>query len=253
MTLHELWDDLVPPERRWLSLLIFFSLCAHALFFFIFKIIPPAAGSFPKRPAQVTWLTGDSTTNHLIWLDWRDPSAIALPRSPLPTLRPPSSLPELPDRYEVLTNLSDQAGGRILRDTQATLPERARKEMVAGNVKPTEVKVETPPTPAGTQVEFLGTLAGREISLRKELPQPAVSETLRVTVLNIGVTAGGIVEAVMIEETSLDASVDLLAVNNLRQWRFKPRTNKGAEMDWGRAIIYWDYQNKPRPNLPATP
>ncbi|NJK92002.1 MAG: energy transducer TonB [Blastochloris sp.] len=105
--------------------------------------------------------------------------------------------------------------------------------------------METPPQPAGTRVQFLGALSGREVLTKKDFPQPAVSDVLRVTILNVGVGAEGSVEAVMVEETSLDSAVDQMAVQSIRQWKFKPRSGKA--LDWGRVIVYWDYQNKPRP------
>ncbi|NJK92001.1 MAG: hypothetical protein HC904_09355 [Blastochloris sp.] len=109
MTLHELWDDLVPPERRWLGVLILASLLAHTLFFFIFRIKAPESSSFPLRPAQVFWMStrnSGSLEGNLIWLDWRDPSAIALPKTALPRISPSLPLPELPDRYQNLQALS---------------------------------------------------------------------------------------------------------------------------------------------------
>ncbi|NJQ97384.1 MAG: hypothetical protein HC784_06295 [Hydrococcus sp. CSU_1_8] len=42
-----------------------------------------------------------------------------------------------------------------------------------------------------------------------------------------------------------DLSVVVLGVESIRQWKFKPRSGKA--LDWGRVIVYWDYQNKPGP------
>lgn len=249
MTLHELWDDLVPPERRWLGLLILGSASAHLLFFFIFKIIPPSAAGAPKRPAQVTWVpknTKGQTSNQLIWLDWRDPSALALPRSPLPKLHPKDTLPVIPDRYQTLNKMSQKMDAPFLIDKQLPLAERVILKDELVDTKPDLVQVETPPNPGGTHISFFGALANRQILVRKEFPQPAVTDVLRVTILNLGVSASGGVETIMVEETSLDASIDLLAIKILRQWRFTPLTTKGTELTWGRAVIYWDFQDKTR-------
>jgi TonB family protein len=250
MTLHELWDDLVPPERRWLGLLVFCSIFAHGVFFFIFKITPPGSQGLPRRPSQVTLL---AATPSIIWLDWRDPSSIALPRSPLPRVSPPSEFPGLPDRYTDLSELSGQLQVGSLKDTRVPLSERSTKEFVPETLKPSKVVVENPPSPAGTEIQFLGTLAGREPVFRPELPKPPVSDVLRVTVLNVGINASGTVDAIMVEETSLDTSVDQLAVTTLRQWKFKPRKVQGQEIDWGKVIVYWDYQGKPKPVAPPSP
>jgi hypothetical protein len=253
MTLHELWEDLVPPERRWLGLIIFASLCAHTAFFFIFRIIPPAAQGLPLKPAQITLLS--SEIPNIVWLDWRDPSAIALPRTPLPQLRFPAHSPELPDRYAGLAALSGQVPVGKLVDDRRSLQERSPQDFFSETLHPSLVGVETPPQPGGTELQFLGDLTGREPVFRKEFPQPPVSDVLRVTVLNVGISASGLVEAIMVEETSLDASVDQMAIATLRQWKFKPRLVKvpGREIDWGKVIVYWDYQSKPRPAAPALP
>lgn len=252
MTLHELWDDLIPPERRWLGLFVFGSICAHTAFFFIFKVTVPASQGMPRRPAQVTLLS--STAPNLIWLDWRDPSAIALPRSPLPRILPPSDLPGLPDRYAGLSPLSAEVQVGKLKDVRRSLAEQSPKDSLSV-VSPSRVQVEIPPPLGGTQVQFFGGVAGREAVFRKDFPQPPVSDVLRVTVLNVGINASGSVDAVMVEDTSNDPAVDQLAVTTLRQWKFKPRMgrSRGQEMDWGKVVVYWDYQNKPRPAVPASP
>lgn len=249
MTLHELWDDLIPPERRWLGLLIFGSACAHLLFFFIFKITPPSAAGAPKKPAQVTWVPKNSksqSSNQLIWLDWRDPSAVALPRSPLPQLLPKDSPPVIPDRYQSLNKMSQKMDTPYLTDKPLPLAERVVVKDEPLQTKPETVQIETPPIPGGTHVSFFGALANRPVLVRKEFPQPAVTDVLRVTILNLGISAAGGVETIMVEETSLDASIDLLAIKILRQWKFTPLTTKGPELTWGRAVIYWDFQDKSR-------
>jgi len=253
MTLHELWDDLVPPERRWLGLFIFCSLCAHTAFFFIFKVTVPVSQGLPRRPAQVTLLS--PTAPNLIWLDWRDPSAIALPRSPLPQILPPSDPPVLPDRYAGLSPLSAEVDVGKLRDDRKPLADRSSKDFATSSSTPSKVVVEIPPPLGGTEFQFQGAVAGREPLSRKEFPRPPVSDVLRVTILKIGINAAGMVDAVMVEETSTDPSVDQMAVETMRQWKFKPRKvqSSGQEMDWGKVVVYWDYQSKPRPASPPSP
>jgi TonB family protein len=252
MTLHEIWDDLIPPERRLLGLFVLASLLGHVLFFFMVKVVSPSVQGLAPRPSRVTWLTGAQMGSSATWLDWRDPSAIALPRSPLPILAPPESLPELPDRYADLAELSQDFRAGILAESPAELPERVGEKTATAD-KPSLVKVETPPLPGGTRVAFFGALANRELTHQTELPQPAVSENLRVTVLSVGVSDEGHVESLMVEESSLDASVDQKAIAGIRQWKFKPKQvgKRSTAIDWGRVVIYWDLQNKPRTPVPT--
>lgn len=256
MILHELVEQLLPPQRRWLGLMILGSFLLHVLGFFIFRLDPPGTRAFVSRPRQVTLMdprlelgagrTGDWTQ----WLDWRDPRAIALPWTPLaeidvPEMLPPAvattPLPELPPVSAILP-----------RELPGTLPEKAGK-LVGGTVRqPMPIRVESPPPLSGTAYRLEGKLAARRVLGQPVLPQPRTDLSLKITVLGVGIDRKGEVISALVEETSGDPSVDQLAVQAVQSWLFAPRTG-GAEADWGRVSVFWDLNEKLAPDPAKTP
>ena len=249
LTLHELWDQLVPQERRWLGMAVFFSLLGHLMFFFMFRVEDPAAMGLPARPAQV--LLWDSAETGLkreeggqLWLDWRDPSVLALPRSPLPEL-PAADVPGDWQGRAAAPMATLQP--RLLKDAVPTLSEQMAAVIKEHRAEPTEVQMETPPSLSGTVVQMAGALSDRPVSKKSDLPQPAVDTLLKVSVLSLGVNAAGLVENVLVEESCGDPAVDELALREMRNWRFDPVSASGLQ--WGRAVVYWHFKEK----TPAKP
>ncbi len=256
MTLHEIGELLLPPQRRWLGLFIVGSLLLHLAGFFVFRLDPLSTRAYVSRPRQVTLMDprlelgagrgGDWTQ----WLDWRDTSAIALPWSPLvepdvPEMTPiPGAGIPLPD--------SPKASHVLPRELSGTLAENAEK-LIGNTVRqPMPLRVESPPPMSGTTYRLEGKISGRKVIGQPVLPQPRTDLSLKITILGLGIDRRGEVISALVEETSGDPSVDQLAVQSVQSWLFAPRTG-GAEADWGRMVVFWDLNEKLAPEPTPTP
>lgn len=247
MTLQEIWEQVMPPERRWLGLVIFGSLLVHLAGFFVFRVDPVNTRAYVSRPRQATLMTPGlemgpgSGGNWIQWLDWRDPSAIALPWSPLaepsiPELKPSTAgsvpLPDMPASPAVLP-----------RDLPGSLPEKADKLINGTTRQPMPIRVESPPPLSGTAYRLEGKISDRRILGKPVLPKPRTDLSLKVTILGVGIDRRGEVVSALVEESSGDGTVDQTAVQAVQSWLFAPRSG-GSEVDWGRVVVFWDLNEK---------
>ncbi|MDR1304530.1 MAG: hypothetical protein LBK76_04825 [Verrucomicrobiales bacterium] len=252
MPLHELWEKLFPPERRWLAWLIMLALLAQLAIFTVLKIKPVApAGARPPLLQAATLTVAAAPPARGGWLDWRDSSAPLLPRGPLPPL-PVSGRRELPPPPPLPPlSLTDRAPAAALISRLPSIVQQAREALTVFQPVPKEAQIETPPRLSGTMVEITGDLAGRQVARKTDLPQPTIDRNLQVTVCLLAVNASGLVENVMVDNSCDDAEVDQLAVRELGRWQFAP--NPDVPLQWGRAMVYWHFKGKPAATTGGNP
>jgi hypothetical protein len=251
LPLHELWEKLFPQERRWLSWLIILVLVLHLAAFALLRIRQAAPLTSKAPLLQTTALTALSSgpdkmsaatvAGDLVWLDWRDPSAPILPRGPLPAL-PSGILPgEMSGLSKPLASGSSVVSVAAKLNTELpSIVQQVQGSLFAFRPTPKEVQIETPPQLSGTVVEISGDLSGRAVVKKTDLPQPEVDRNLRVTICQLAVNAGGMVENVLVDSSCDDPAIDQLAVQELKNWQFAP----GSGLQWGKAIVYWHFKGK---------
>jgi len=256
MTIHDLWERVFPAEKRWLGVVIVSSLGVHVLVMLLFDVRWPSASRFPVRAEQATLIlsggswSGVGAESLEPWLRWRDPSVIAMPRSPLPDVPLMEELQPVADRW----SLPDEVAGfdpLVDTDGRDTLNEEVAEALLPDRASPEFVPVVAPPPLSGTRVQWHGALGEREVVKRTELPRPETTESLKVTVVMVGVRPDGGVDSVFVEESSMDSSVDADGVRALRQWRFAPVDETG--ITYGQATIYWDLAPTTEMNQPMGP
>lgn len=249
MTLHQLFDFLIPEERRPLGLLILLSLVIHVGAFFVFKSPPyyPKAIKAAAPKATLLQLSSAGANGRVsAWVDLFDPSVIALPSKEPHTSTVEELSPHFNDAWPILESpvplIPTHTELPILPDSLPPLAERASESIQPSTAQPMSVAIETPPVLRGTDLQFSNGLAKREVSHRETLPQVKSTLTLlRPTALRVAVDAQGVVAYAMIDESCGDSTVDLLAVQALKNWRFAETESQKA-LQWGRATVFWDIQ-----------
>ena len=255
--LHELWELLLPPERRWLGLIVLISLAGHGACFFLFKVQPVASAGLPARPGQVTLIStalparaGSSAGGGMIWMEWRDPSVIALPRSPLPGLTGNLRLPQWKQEEPAGAATAPLSFHEFTpRADMASLSQQVSDDLKELKMEPKGVQIETPPPLSGTIVQITGALSERVITKKTELSQPPADRDLKATVLSLSVNMQGVVENVLVDTSCEDSAIDQVAVRELKNWRFGP----APALQWGKAFIYWHFKEKPAPVTQPAP
>jgi TonB family protein len=248
MTIHDVWERVFPPEKRWLGLVIVGSLALHVMGMVLLDVRWPEGSRFPVRPRQATLMSsavgwsGGTREGLELWMRWRDPSVIAIPRSPLPDPPQMADMRPRPESWELPESLG-QAAPLMPEERDHSLREEIREWNLLRRAKPSSLPVVAPSPLSGSRVKFQGSLAEREVIKRVPLPRPQTSESLKVTVLLLGVRPDGGVDSVFVEESSLDSSVDQKGIEALKQWRFAPTEASGNE--FGRVIVYWDLIAEP--------
>ncbi|MDX6766682.1 MAG: TonB family protein [Candidatus Methylacidiphilales bacterium] len=256
MTPHEIWEQIMPPQRRWLGLIIFASLLVHMAGFLVFRIDPVKTRAYADRPRQFKFIDprlqseGAMGDNWTQWLDWRDPTSIALPWTPLQ--EPSMAEVELPAVGTENAMAPPPKPFALPRDLPATLSQQADRLITGTPPNPMPIRVESPPPLSGTTFRTEGKLAERKLLSRPGLPQPRTDLSLKITVLGIGVDRSGAVISAVVEESCGDGTVDQSAVQAVQGWMFNPRSG-GAESDWGRVSIFWDLNEKLAPATPKQP
>ncbi|MEO0453275.1 MAG: hypothetical protein AAFY98_03955 [Verrucomicrobiota bacterium] len=253
MNIYRLWEQVMPAEKRWLGVIICGSLLLHLLGLFIFDVRQPDAGIIPLRPRQASLMvpgagwSGLMQIDHHLWLQWQDPSAIAMPRSPLPDV--PKLKESLSQNLEWKLPEEIQSPEEIILGKGESLERSLEEALKPARATPEFSPVTTPPALSGSSVEFQGTLKQREVVSEGKLPRPSTSESLQVTILMVGVRPDGRVDSVFVEESCRDASIDQLGSRAIRSWRFE-KTPESSGIQFGRAVIYWDF--KAQENQPAS-
>jgi|GEM_PF-987341 len=256
MTLHQIWDLLMPEERRWLGLFVLLSFLIHFSIFFLFRTpIDFTAQIHRSNPPRITLLSiaeNSSTTsqNPSAWWNIFDPRLLALPTKQ-DTIDPHthSNNPSLDDKYLTSLPLPDPIPVNSTTPTPfgkgTSIEQMAIESLSLVQPDPKPILVESPPRVHGTRVIIHGPLSTRGITRRSDLPQPPSTQTLRATVLRIAVDASGTPSHILIDESSGDSNVDAQAATILGDWRFTPLPPDSKGIEWGRATVFWDLQTPP--------
>lgn len=253
MTLHELYDSLIPPEKRSLGVIIFISALCHIGVLFAFRIGTFEGGRIVKPRPRVTFLKLGGSAREgedaARWLDLRDPRTIGQPSDALPE-------PEYLASNEASLDFDPLAGiekeemvafplaPSYLKGTLETASVRARSSLLSERMAPMPLVVEAPPALSGTDVQIFGDLAGRKVTQRVALPQPEVPRALGLSVMLLAVNREGWVEFVLIDESCGDSKLDLIAVERVKNWRFAADKGAKEELMWGRAMVSWDLKEE---------
>lgn len=256
MIAYDLWERVMPPERRWFGLILAAVALAHAGVVALLRVELPDGRVHHARARQVTLITERlqspvlGTGNWAAWLDWKDPSAVALPWTPLPAPALPrvdSGLPGSP----ALPAAEGARGG--LSDTlPGALEERAGSRVRTGARDPMPIPVEAPPRLSGTRHRADWPRAERKLLSNPQLPQPRTDLSLRRTQLTVLVNKLGLVESVLVLESSGDDAVDQTAVRVIRGWRFAADP-AAPELESAQVSIFWDLKEKEAPRRSPEP
>ncbi|MEM1156744.1 MAG: hypothetical protein AAF649_04435 [Verrucomicrobiota bacterium] len=246
MTTYQLWERVLPQEKRWLGLVITASLVLHLVVFFIFRIESLPDSRTIARPPGVVFLSYDTTTsrldasNPMMWINWRDPAVIALPRAPVPD---PAPLQRKARAHQKLTSLPDLPEWDPLKTQNLgvaqELKSRVDETMKTPQTVAMPLNVEAPPKLSGTVVVQQGALRGRKVRRRIELPRPQTKVNLRASEYYVQVLAGGAVVQVKLDRSCGDTLIDQEGLNILKKWRFE--AVEGEDI-WARLIVFWDFQ-----------
>jgi TonB family protein len=256
MMAHDLWERVMPPERRWFGLILLVVALAHGAVVVLLRLEMPMGRVHHARARQVTLITERLQSpvlgggNWAAWLDWRDPSAVALPWTPLPApALPPvdSGLPGSPVLPPV-----DPARGELPDTLPGGLEERAGARVRTGARDPMPIPVEAPPRLSGTRYRIDWARAERKLLSNPQLPQPRTDLSLRRTQLSVLVNRLGLVESVLVLESSGDDAVDQTAVREVRGWRFAADP-AAPELESAQVSVFWDLKEKEAPRRIAEP
>ncbi len=249
MTAYEIGERILPPERRWLGLICLFSLGLHSVFFFLFQVEVQPKRERSTRPPRVFLLTNQSRadaifeSNPMVWVDWRDPMAIAYPEAAMPEPPRPNrpqetaqnqALPTLPEWNPLL-----RPGSQV----EPGLEKRVAEKMKTSKRTSMPLPLEAPPKLSGTVVQFQGALRDRVLVKKVEMPRPPTSEILKPSEYFVMVGRGGQIARVRLDRTSGNSALDIEGMALLRQWQFEAQSN-AKEDEWSRAVIYWDYRGE---------
>lgn len=254
MNLEEIWDTVMPPERRWLGMIVMLVALLHLLALAWVQIDLPAGSLQAPRARQVTLMLPVHPPGTIgeeswaVWLDWKDPSAIALPWTPLlpPALPPSTPALSAPPPVPPLPLEDPLPGGQGLG-----IGQRAAQSLHTTRPPPMPIPLETPPALSGTLYRIDGLRSGRSLLTVPRLPRPRTDLALQRTVLNVLINRSGLVESALVQDSSMDPAVDMLAVQNVRTWRFTADPT-APEPEAVRVTFFWDLQAKSplEPNAP---
>jgi len=259
--LHQFLDFVLPREKRYLWAIIVVSLLGHMLCFFIFqvKIAPPMRP--PRPPLQVTLAAVPPSVSEvpeaaLTFLDIRNPSVFGVP----PVL-PGEEIKMMgrPDIYapplDLLAGSKIVAGMGLAAGLDAV---EARAIRSISNQKPVAmpISIETPPPLSGSSFILSGSLAGRAIQRKPELPKPETKTIQGCTEIRLSVNARGMVEFADVENSCGDPAIDQTALNAARTLIFAASDAADAPLEQGKMTVYWDFVEKTEPlsiSVPPAP
>jgi hypothetical protein len=224
-----------PDERRVSFLLpgfVALSAFAHALMFYVFQVIYPPTVSITPPPVHAAFIAPEPANTALFqWIEAEDP-AIAASAPDLVT----AGLLELSYRPSYLesrtfpTPATPPAFGVEFPPAESAL-----------NVVEKELAPKRPPirnvTPPATSVRIGGALAGRKLA---GPPKPVGTRgtlLLQPAVFLIGVSSGGEVRYVFLQEGSGDPEVNREAEEHLANASLDGAA--GAGLTWGTATFVW--------------
>lgn len=250
MIAHDLWERVMPPERRWFGLILAGVVCVHLTGFAVLRLEMPDSRFHAPRARQVTLVTERlqspvlGGTNWAAWLDWKDPSAVALPWTPLPSPQLPRGERGMDLPAALLPPMPAPSG--LSNDLPGGLQDRALARIRTTARDPMPIPVETPPQLSGTRTRVEWPRAERKLLSALGLPEPRTDLSLRRTVLTILVNRFGLVESVLVLEGSTDDAVDQAAVQAVRGWRFAADP-AAPEIEQARVHVFWDLKEKETP------
>lgn len=256
MTIHELWDSLMPFERRWMGMFIALSLFIHVAVFFLFKTPNvPLRISIPAQQ-EVTLLALPETTasqQAATWITLFDPRVIALPQpnaiaSQTNFLK--TQLEKLWEDYIPRPKLLASSSTSASAVPSSVSQEASASLQIPFINLPKGADVEIPPPLRGSVVQINGPLAERQVLKKNQLPQPTATQGLKATTLHIGVTSEGVVLFTFLDESCGDPATDLLSLQYLKQWSFVPQTPSSEAITCSQVLVFWDPLPAKSPSSP---
>lgn len=239
-----------PPRSRKVSIALFIALSVlvHAVCFYVFQIIYPAAVVLLPPPARVSLITPDSEQgrNLLQWVEAEDPALASAPQRPPESRR--RSLPRTPHIPSYVAE-QPQLKHVPLPQVQVKAPEVDPPAPIAPSSQSSPHSLGRQPTGVNFSEEF----AGWGVPF---IPKPDFSAGTRETPLairfRIAVAPDGTIRFSLPLNSSGDPALDAQARHHLSMVRFHPAesgTNQAAAT-WGIATIEWGNDIR-RPTEPA--
>jgi outer membrane biosynthesis protein TonB len=239
-----------PPRSRKVSIALFICLSAlvHAVCFYVFQIIYPAAVVLLPPPARVSLITPDSEQGRslLQWIEAEDPALASAPQRP-----PESRRRSLPRTPHIPSYVAEQPQLRHvpLPEVQVRAPEVDPPAPIPPNPRPSPHSL----GPEPTGVRFSEEFAGRGDPF---IPRPdfsaATRETPQAVRFRVAVAPDGTIRFALPLNSSGDPALDAQARLHLSLVRFhpvEPASDHEAAV-WGIATIEWGNDIK-RPSEPA--
>lgn len=241
-----------PPRSYKVSIALFiaFSALLHAVCFYVFQIIYPAAVVLLPPPARVSLITPDSEQGRslLQWVEAEDPALASAPQ------RPPESQRRIPPRTPHIP--SYMAEPPLLK--HVSIPAVRVRTPEVDPPAPISSGSHPPPPSLGsrpTSVSFSDEFAGRGAPF---IPRPdfsaATREPPQAVRFRVAIAPDGIIRFALPLNSSGDPALDSQARHHLSMVRFHPleASSDQAPVIWGIATIEWGNDIK-RPSEPARP
>ncbi len=238
-----------PPRSRKVSIALFIALSAlvHAVCFYVFQIIYPAAVVLLPPPARVSLITPDSEQGRALlqWVEAEDPALASAPQRPPESRR--RSLPRTPHIPSYVAE-QPQLKHLPLPKAQVRTPEVDPPAPIPPDFRPSPHSLGLQPT----GVDFSEEFAGRGAPF---IPAPefsaATRETPQAVRFRIALAPDGTIRFALPLNSSGDPALDAQARHHLSMVRFHA-LETGAEPGaavWGIATIEWGNDIK-RPSEP---
>lgn len=239
-----------PPRSRKVSIALFICLSAlvHAVCFYVFQIIYPAAVVLLPPPARVSLITPDSEQGRslLQWIEAEDPALASAPQRP-PELRR-RALPRTPHIPSYVAE-QPQLKHVPLPEVELRAPEVDPPAPIPPSPQPSPHSLGREPTGVRFSEEF----AGRGAPF---IPRPdfsaATRETPQAVRFRVAVAPDGTIRFALPLNSSGDPALDAQARLHLSMVRFHPveaASDREAAV-WGIATIEWGNDIN-RPSEPA--
>lgn len=247
-SLHELYEFLLPVERRWFGIFVLLSALVHLALLVFLPILSIRPEKIFRPPSEVTiaifshdfdnWLGGGK-----IWLDIRDPKLLS---QPIADLKVPQNLERLEgmsalSRPEMTwADLSEEIAYASRFSTIPSPQDRAYEGILELKPQPDPIKVEAPPAIRGTGITVIGELSQRQILNKVEIPKSESSQAHGLTVVLLGVNSEGVVEFSSVDKSSGNDELEQQARRILDRWLFEEVSDE-QQLMWGRVLIAWDF------------
>jgi transposase InsO family protein len=239
-----------PPRSRKVSIALFIGLSVllHAVCFYVFQIIYPAAVVLLPPPARVSLITADSEQGRTLlqWIEAEDPALASAPQRPPESRR--RSLPRTPHIPSYVAE-QPQLKHAPLPVVRVRAPEVDPPAPIPSGPRPSPRSL----GPQPTGVDFSEEFAGRGAPF---IPRPdfsaATRETPQAVRFRVALAPDGTIRFALPLNSSGDPALDAQARHHLTTVRFHPleMVTDGAATVWGIATIEWGNDIR-RPSEPA--